>query len=652
MTRTDPQRSVSRAEFPPALAAVVARGIACLGGRRPDFAALAALVELDPVLTGTVLRVMRSPVYGIAGPGPPLARAVEAIGHRALERILRSVPLGENEAAASVELTCRRWTYGVAVAAAARWISNTGAFEAPDEAYLAGLVHDIGRSLAQQGEEPQRVSLRTESIVHAWRLGPRIALVARWHHAIAEGVSIDSLLSEDGGIDPAAARLLGAVARGAAVASALGYGCDGGAGPIGDDADAGGIREAIELELAHAAEVLGLAPGPGAEFATALTRHETHARYHSQTDETRFVSHARTAVRVAALHREIVDTRGMTAIPDLLDRGLREIHERLEFDRVLLLEPDPAKDLTLRTRAAFDVTQIESHRASRDVEFPIDPGGAVARAIETELPCCGNDADCDRQMLERLGASSFAAVPLRAGGVSLGVVVADQSLTGRPVTEGDTAVFSMLCSALGLAMENAALDAGTKKLRALAEKDELTGINNRRNILVLLQREIDRARRYGKPLSLAMVDVDHFKAWNDLHGHQVGDQVLQAVAQLISSCSREMDAFGRYGGEEFLIVLPETPVDHAMLYAERLRATIEDHGHVLRAQYGDASLSASIGLASLNPRDDDADRMIHRADNALYAAKKHGRNRVCLEMPELDPPRAVTPVVRGVLDEL
>jgi diguanylate cyclase (GGDEF)-like protein len=237
--------------------------------------------------------------------------------------------------------------------------------------------------------------------------------------------------------------------------------------------------------------------------------------------------------------------------------------------------------------------------------------------------------------------------------VQYGVVVADQCFTGRPVTEGDTSVLAMLCSALGLAIENVALDAQSRKLRALAEKDELTGINNRRNILVVLQREIDRARRYGKPLSLAMVDVDHFKDWNDLHGHQIGDKVLQSVVQLVSHCSRDIDECGRYGGEEFLIVLPETPADHAVLYAERLRIAVESHGEALRATYPSSSLSVSIGVSSLSPRGDDADRMIHRADQALYAAKRHGRNRVCVEAAATaEPQRTPAPPARGVMEEL
>lgn len=653
MSRHDLPRDVTRAEPPPALALLVARGLAALDARDPDFAELASVVEIDPVLAGSVLRVVRCPIYGVQDANLSVARAVGMLGRQALERILRSQTVATAESAKAVEFACHRWTHGVAVAAAARWISNQGAFELPEEAYVAGLVHDVGRFVAPKSESARDCSHRTEAIVTAWGLGPRVAAVARWHHALAEGVSADSLVVDGAGIDPSTARLLAAVARGSAFASLFGFGGDGlVTDAIRNDPDAATVREAIELELLHAATVLELPETRASEFAAMLTRHEIRARQQADSEETFVYSHARTAVRVANLHRDVIDTRGMTAIPDMLERGLRAIHESLEFDRLILLEPDPAKELTLRTRLAIDPTHIEFERGRGGIEFEIEPGGAVARAIETELPCRGDDPDLDRRTLERLSVGSFAAVPIRAGSVHQGVLVADQCFTGRPVTEGDTAVLGVVCAALSLAMENAALDAQSKKLKSLAEKDELTGISNRRNILSILQREIDRARRYGKPLSLAMVDVDHFKTWNDLHGHHVGDQVLQSVVQLINACSRDIDACGRYGGEEFLVVLPETQVDHAMLYGERLRAIIENHAQSLRAQYPDAQLSVSVGISTLSPRGDDADRMIQRADSALYAAKKHGRNRVCVEMPSTEPPRSAAAPARGVLDEL
>ena len=655
MTRTEPVWTAARAEPVPALTVVVSRGRDLLEQRRPGLAAFAALVAIDPVLTGALSRIVRCPLYGIEARDLSLERSIELVGRSALVRILDALPVAEDDVHGAIDAACRRWMHGIAVAAAARWIANQGHFEAPEEAYLAGLVHSAGCLGAPAGEDPRTGALRTEAVVRTWRLSARIAAVARWHHALAEGVSVEALVAGGNDLDPPTRRLLDVIARASRLASALDYGAvDGTLDSDNDDPYATPVREAIELEIAHAADVLGMPAAPPLEFASLLIGREIRARYDDDAAEATFVvSQARTAARVAALHREVIDTRGMTAIGDMLDRGLREIHEKLEFDRLILLEHDPSKLSSLRSRLVLDPTHIEFERGLGGVEIPADRGGALLRALDTELPSHGEDATLDRRTLDFLGVGSFAAAPLRAGPANLGVVVADQFLTGRPVSEGDAAVLAMLCSALGLAMENAALEEATKKLRGLAEKDELTGINNRRNILEVLQREIDRARRYGKPLSLAMVDVDHFKSWNDLYGHQTGDMVLASVAQLISSCSREIDSYGRYGGEEFLIVLPETPVDHAILYAERLRTTIEAHGESLVPRFPGTSLSVSVGLSALSPRGDDADKLIHRADSALYAAKNHGRNRVCVEVPNSEAPKPPAPPhSRGVLDEL
>ena len=648
MTRTEPHKIAERREQPPALALVLSRAMKCLGDRHSDLATLTSVIEVDAVLTGCVLGVVRSPIYGLAASKVTLGRAVQTLGRRVMRRILDSRPLGADDAM-SIEFACRHWTHSIAVGAAARWLVNQGGCEDPEEAYLTGLVHDIGGLVTPRGESVRLRAVRAEALVRGWHLGPRVAAVARWHHALGAGATLEALGVEGARVDDSTVRLLRTIARAEAFSTRYGFGGE----PMPsqgseDDPDAASVREAIELELDHAADVLGLdVPSPG-EFATVLARHESVARRELEESGTRRFADARDAMHVAALHRELIDTRGMTSINDMLDRGLREIHEKLRLDRLLLLEPDPGDESMLRLRTAIDPASLEYAGGPGGFAFPLEPGGAIARALETDIACLGNDEDLDREAMTRLGVTSFAAVPLRAGPAMMGVVVADQCFTGAQVTEGDTAVLAMLCSALGLAMENAALDTATKKLRSLAEKDELTGIDNRRNILAVLQREIDRARRYGKPLSVAMVDVDHFKTWNDAHGHQVGDEILKVVAQIISSVSREIDAYGRYGGEEFLIVLPETSAEQGVIYAERLRATIASHGESLAATYPDTALSVSVGLTSLGTRDD-ADRMIQRADAALYAAKKHGRNRVCVEVAPAAAPRSGA---RGMNDAL
>jgi diguanylate cyclase (GGDEF)-like protein len=128
-----------------------------------------------------------------------------------------------------------------------------------------------------------------------------------------------------------------------------------------------------------------------------------------------------------------------------------------------------------------------------------------------------------------------------------------------------------------------------------------------------------------------MVDIDHFKNFNDYYGHQAGDTILMEVAQLIAAASRDIDVIGRYGGEEFTVVLPETHVDQAIVYAERLRSAIEHFGRERRKTYPRCPLTISVGVTSLIRERDDIEKLVQRVDHALYAAKERGRNRVCVE---------------------
>ncbi len=163
-----------------------------------------------------------------------------------------------------------------------------------------------------------------------------------------------------------------------------------------------------------------------------------------------------------------------------------------------------------------------------------------------------------------------------------------------------------------------------EKLRQLAHHDELTGLHNRRAFLEHLQEEIARAERYGNPLSLLFMDLDHFKKVNDRYGHDAGDEVLKAAAAEMREMLRETDFCGRMGGEEFAILLPETDGDGALNTAERLRGKISRT--VVENEAGKISTTISIGIAR-KKEGERPDSLLKRADKALYAAKEAGRNR-------------------------
>lgn len=165
------------------------------------------------------------------------------------------------------------------------------------------------------------------------------------------------------------------------------------------------------------------------------------------------------------------------------------------------------------------------------------------------------------------------------------------------------------------------------KLRRIAGTDHLSGLANRRSFLEKATAEYLRSRRYDHPLSMVMLDLDHFKQVNDTYGHAAGDTVIVAVSQLCQSLSREgVDCVGRLGGEEFAILLPETDLQGAKNFAERLRLMIESTP--IYCDTKKLKITASLGIATLLEQDRDFATLLNRADAALYVAKEAGRNMV------------------------
>jgi diguanylate cyclase len=164
-----------------------------------------------------------------------------------------------------------------------------------------------------------------------------------------------------------------------------------------------------------------------------------------------------------------------------------------------------------------------------------------------------------------------------------------------------------------------------RRIEELAELDELTGSFNRRYIMRMLDDEVTRSHRSKTPCSIALIDLDWFKRINDAYGHPTGDEVLRTFAITVFANLRNTDRFGRYGGEEFLLVLPDTPADGAARILDRLRAIIADLDWSAFSPGMQVTISA--GVATLRP-DETEDTFLARADNALYAAKARGRNRI------------------------
>lgn len=191
----------------------------------------------------------------------------------------------------------------------------------------------------------------------------------------------------------------------------------------------------------------------------------------------------------------------------------------------------------------------------------------------------------------------------------------------RGLAERDKDKFVILAHQFALAFQRVKL---YEEVEQFAITDSLTGVHTRRYFMDRLEEEIERSLAHKTSLSILMIDADHFKKFNDVHGHLVGDQVLRSISTMIQENTREIDYVGRYGGEEFCVILPDTDSEGGVFVAERIRKTIEES--TIRAYDTNLKITVSIGIASL-PRDGKASgELVDHADKALYHSKNRGRN--------------------------
>ncbi len=225
-----------------------------------------------------------------------------------------------------------------------------------------------------------------------------------------------------------------------------------------------------------------------------------------------------------------------------------------------------------------------------------------------------------------LFGESFIAVPILSGGEFLGIMHLCHKVGEKEFSERDLRLTTVFAVQLGAAVKNA-------KLYEQAITDGMTRLYLHRYFKQRLFDEVKRAERFKRPLALVMIDIDHFKKFNDNYGHQLGDEVLKKVASIVRKSIRTHDLPARYGGEEFAVVLPETDLTGATTLAERIRRTIEAEHIEHNAQI--IKITASFGVAVYPEHANQPDALIKSADMALYQSKEHGRNRVSsLPVPE------------------
>lgn len=309
---------------------------------------------------------------------------------------------------------------------------------------------------------------------------------------------------------------------------------------------------------------------------------------------------------------------------------LREVYSTI-IDYATMLTNTPAGSISLLDERTGEMSLATAKGFSNEFykfnRWKLRVGGLTSHILNQEHPIIINDItalnEAVNPALAAEGVRSIIAAPLTARGKIIGILYVDDFKT-RDFSPSDASILGLLSGFAALTIEKMKLLDDTKRM---AITDGLTGLRNQQEFLNRLDEEVSRALRYGRPLSMVALDLDHFKKYNDEFGHLAGNELLRVFADIVSANCRVTDVSGRTGGEEFAIVMPETDFEESMRLAERLRETIEgiyvNHGNVVCRV-----VTASIGVASFPIHGKTAMELYQTVDQALYKAKDLGRNRV------------------------
>ncbi len=283
---------------------------------------------------------------------------------------------------------------------------------------------------------------------------------------------------------------------------------------------------------------------------------------------------------------------------------------RAEDGVVILFQPD-------RTKTFLSTDELLDEQLIKDM-LSVDSGG-LARIIAEQKPIRNNDISF--RLSNGYEIRNFIALSLHSA-TELQCLLIMMNRDGGFSQDDEDSFLNFAFQAFHtISLQN--------EIAKLATTDGLTGLNNHRMFQDRLSEEIQRAERYKSKLFLLLIDIDHFKRFNDTYGHQTGDDVLRTMAQIIKGSIRKVDFAARYGGEEFVLILPETDCGHTFTVAERIRKAVMDYPFKLK-DGTKAGLTVSIGVACFPEDSAEKEDLIRKADTALYFAKGLGRNKVCL----------------------
>ncbi|MBI5118815.1 HDOD domain-containing protein [Candidatus Poribacteria bacterium] len=613
---------------------------------------VAQIIGRDQSLTSRVLAIANSPAYGFKDRISTVPRAVTLLGFDAVRDLVQSVSIFDDflnaKRIASFDKT-RFWEHSLVCAAVAKEIARQVKLSSTNEAYVAGLLHDVGKValdsaagglysdiLGEVSSEDvrsvmvERQYLGTDHaeiggiLSEKWSLPADIVTAIRYHHEMPE----DALKGRQ-------EIMTAVVAVADFVCWVHGFSSVDAFQPpyLGERAqklisidrlDIDKICEAVDRQIMSTAELFNLQVPDANKFRDALKKANVELGRINCLYEEAKRQLQRQVDELSRLNRALYHIRQNLNVDLTIRALLGAIRDELSYSRVLFFRfRDGNESLCL----ADYLTEPKLDRDYSKIDFGFKSNNLLSDSLAekkimkfTRKPETSGDP-----IFANLDTDEVFMIPVPSKGGLLGVVLADNNYSQKTFSPISVESLGILAHEAGLAIDNALL---FEKTTELATKDELTGLYNRRYCSECLRTEIERSRRYKRPLSIAMFDIDHFKNFNDAYGHNAGDKILKLVARFMHSCSRGTDVVGRHGGEEFLAILPETDAGSASVYCERVRLAVEKLGKTECADFVGSSLSISGGVTAYIPDADTPETIVERADQALYKAKQNGRNRI------------------------
>lgn len=557
---------------------------------------LCRVLALDPPTAMRALHHALAPAWGVERTHWTLSALVSSLGPATVRRML-DVPLPD---AGAVHARQELWLHALATAHAARILAESCGIQDPDEAHLLGLLHDF----VQWHEvlAPEEAGLGLHAVAARWRLpAVLVAAVEGMHGEPARGVDAGTML--------AAAELLAEMA---------GFPHPGTSHPA-PQAALDAIAAAGDTALAT--RVQSLVTEALRDFGIdreALRDSDPEAGAGADTP----LFPGMDPGEPLAVLQNLFCSGNSNTYRSIAGSACAAAMRFLRFDRVLHVKWNSAAGLVvLRNKAEFSQRRLPQQALHPDEQERKALDVGIAGGIPVRLVRSGADG-----MLAALGIDEALLLPINREFATPGFLVLDRAASTRAITDADVEKAAALGQTCSLLVENLLLTLRLIRAQEFALTDALTRLYNRGMGMRTLEQEIARSRRNGLPLTVLMIDLDEFKKLNDKYGHLQGDVALRATADLLRKTVRRTDTVCRYGGEEFMVVLPETTPEDASVLAARLFTGVEECGREVNLP-----VTISIGLSSMRSGDD-AGSILERADRALYASKNQGRNRFSIDV--------------------